>query len=128
MHLNYFFKTIKTLNKLDGADINQVELSDAELSAISEDNFYEMRDATADPIFNKKRQIELRLEAEHPEYYSKYSLVTFKAEIPYHMAMKQGRLQNKILYEIAKKTDNPDTADLQQILKEVNEYLSENMN
>lgn len=97
------------------------------IADLAEDNFYEMRDATADPIFNKKRQIELRLENEHPEYYSKYSLVTFKPELPYHKAMKQGRLQNKVLYEIAKKVDDPTTVDLKKVLDKVDKYVSENL-
>ena len=96
------------------------------IADLAEDNFYEMRDATADPVFNVKRQIELRLEAEH-DYYSKYSLVTFRADLPYHIAMKQGRLQNKILYDIAKTVEDPTTVELESILKKVNEYVRERM-
>ncbi len=96
------------------------------IADLAEDNFYEMRDATADPVFNVKRQIELRLEAEL-DYYSKYSLVTFRADVPYHIAMKQGRLQNKVLYNIAKAVDNPTEVALGPILKEVNEYVAERM-
>ena len=96
------------------------------IADLAEDNFYEMRDATADPVFNVKRQIELRLEAKH-DYYSKYSLVTFRADIPYHIAMKQGRLQNKILYDIAKNVEDPTTVELESILKKVNEYVRERM-
>lgn len=96
------------------------------IADLAEDNFYEMRDATADPVFNVKRLIELRLEAEH-EYYSKYSLVTFRADVPYHIAMKQGRLQNKILYDIAKTVEDPSTVELGPILKEINDYLAHRM-
>ena len=96
------------------------------IADLAEDNFYEMRDATADPVFNVKRLIELRLEAEL-EYYSKYSLVTFRADVPYHIAMKQGRLQNKILYNIAKNTEDPTTVELIPILHKINEYVKEHM-
>ena len=96
------------------------------IADLAEDNFYEMRDATADPVFNTKRIIELRLEAEH-NYYSKYSLVTFRADVPYHIAMKQGRLQNKVLYDIAKKIDNPESVALEPILEKVNAFLEESM-
>ena len=96
------------------------------IADLAEDNFYEMRDATADPVFNVKRLIELRLEAEH-DYYSKYSLVTFRADVPYHIAMKQGRLQNSILYDIAKNVDDPTTVKLGPILKQINQYVSERM-
>jgi len=61
----------------------KVRKPDADAIAdLAEDNFYEMRDATADPVFNRKRQIELALEQQYPEYYSKYSLVTFREDIP----------------------------------------------
>lgn len=96
------------------------------IADLAEDNFYEMRDATADPVFNTKRIIELRLEADH-DYYSKYSLVTFRADIPYHIAMKQGRLQNKVLYDIAKDINNPADVDLVPILKKVNEFVAARM-
>ena len=95
------------------------------IADLAEDNFYEMRDATADPVFNKKRIIELRLE-ENLDYYSKYSLVTFRADIPYHKAMKQGRLQNKILYDIAKEVEDPNTVPLELILRQVNAYVKVN--
>lgn len=96
------------------------------IADLAEDNFYEMRDGTADPVFNDKRIIELRLEAEH-DYYSKYSLVTFRADVPYHIAMKQGRLQNKVLYDIAKEVDDPNTVSLEPILKVVNTFVEERM-
>lgn len=99
--------------------------SDA-IADLAEDNFYEMRDATADQVFNKKRIIELRLEAEH-EYYSKYSLVTFRADLPYHIAMKKGRLQNEVLYNIAKEVQDPSSVDLGPILKQVNTFVEERM-
>lgn len=96
------------------------------IADLAEDNFYEMRDATADPVFNIKRLIELRLEKEL-DYYSKYSLVTFRADVPYHIAMKKGRLQNKILYDIAKGVDDPNTVDLEPILEQVNAYVEARM-
>ena len=96
------------------------------IADLAEDNFYEMRDGTADPVFNIKRLIELRLEADH-DYYSKYSLVTFRADVPYHIAMKKGRLQNKILYDIAKNIDDPSSVALEPILQKVNDYVNERM-
>lgn len=99
---------------------NRKQDTDA-IADLAEDNFYEMRDATADPVFNKKRQIELKLEAEFPEYYSKYSLVTFKEEIPYHQAMEQGRKQDEILMAIARKTHDISSIDLEEILRKLKE-------
>ncbi len=69
------------------------------------DNFYEMRDHVANPIFQEKRKLEMALEQNFPnEYSSKYSLVTFNENIGYHEAMTRGRAQDKaILNMIADK-------------------------
>jgi len=66
------------------------------------DNFYEMRDHVDDDVFKKKRQIEMQLEQEFPDYYSKYSLVTFKPELPYKEAMKRGRKQDELLLDMCR--------------------------
>jgi len=84
------------------------------------DNYYEMRDHVANPMFKEKRILEMALEKEFPEeYFSKYSMVTFKEDIPYSQAMKKGRAQDKaILNMIADKTINMKD-DLKIILKKV---------
>lgn len=65
------------------------------------DNFYEMKAATADPVFNFKRRIELDLEQNYTDYYSKYSMVTFREDLPYHEAMVRGRKQDDVLMNFA---------------------------
>ena len=86
------------------------------------DNFHEMKDHVANPIFQEKRKLEMILEKEFPEeYFSKYSMVTFKEDIPYSQAMKKGRAQDKaILNMIADKTINMQD-DLNVLLKKVQE-------
>ncbi len=69
------------------------------------DNFYEMRDHVDDQAFMRKRQIEMQLEQQYPDYYSKYSLVTFKPELPYERAMIRGRQQDEILLKICQRDD-----------------------
>jgi len=69
------------------------------------DNFYEMRDHVDDVNFMRKRKIEMQLEQQFPDYYSKYSLVTFKPNLPYERAMKQGRRQDAMLLEICSRDD-----------------------
>ncbi|MEM7575482.1 MAG: NAD(P)/FAD-dependent oxidoreductase [Bacteroidota bacterium] len=64
------------------------------------DNFTEMIDKVDDVPFIRKRQIERELELEYPDYYSKYSLVTFRPEMPYAQAMAQGRRQDEMLLEL----------------------------
>ncbi|MDB4036742.1 FAD-dependent monooxygenase [Polaribacter sp.] len=62
------------------------------------DNFHEMKNHVANPIFKEKRKIEMDLEKTFPtEYASKYSLVTFNEQIGYNEAMKKGRAQDEVL-------------------------------
>lgn len=62
------------------------------------DNYFEMRDHVANPLFKQKRMLEMSLEENFPkEYFSKYSMVTFNENIPYADAMKKGRAQDKAL-------------------------------
>lgn len=85
------------------------------------DNFYEMRDHVANPVFMKKRALETRLEQTYPDYFSKYSLVTFNEDIPYSEAMRRGRLQDQYLLSICEKdaflsmTDEEILENLQKI-------------
>ncbi len=52
-------------------------------------------------IFQRKRKLETAFEAEFPEeYYSKYSLVTFKESITYSEALKRGRAQDKAILNL----------------------------
>ncbi len=80
------------------------------------DNYYEMRDHVANPIFKEKRTLEMALEKTFPtEYYSKYSMVTFNENISYNEALQKGRAQDKaILNMIADKK-----SDLNNDLKEL---------
>ena len=65
------------------------------------DNFYEMRDHVANPLFKEKRKIEMDLEKHFPsQYSSKYSLVTFNENIGYNEAMQRGRVQDKALLNL----------------------------
>ncbi|MBZ9787450.1 FAD-dependent monooxygenase [Psychroflexus sp. CAK57W] len=68
------------------------------------DNFHEMKSHTADEVFLEKRKLELDFENQFPtEYYSKYSLVTFRADLPYSKAISQGRAQDHVILEMLRK-------------------------
>lgn len=84
------------------------------------DNFHEMKDHVANPIFQEKRKIEMALEEEFPnEYSSKYSLVTFNETIGYREAMLKGRAQDKaILNMLAGGVISPDD-DMKIVLEKV---------
>ncbi|MFD1615485.1 FAD-dependent oxidoreductase [Gelatiniphilus marinus] len=65
------------------------------------DNFHEMKSHTANPVFQKKRKLEMLLEKHFPdEYASKYALVTFNEDIRYHEAMLKGRAQDKAILNL----------------------------
>ncbi len=66
------------------------------------DNFTEMQDRVDDPDFIKKRKLEMQLEQAYKDYYSKYSLVTFRPDLPYVKAMELGRAQDELLLEICR--------------------------
>ena len=66
------------------------------------DNFREMRDHVDDVAFKRKRKIEMQLEQQFPDYYSKYALVTFRDDISYHEAMLRGRRQDETLLKLCK--------------------------
>jgi len=104
------FKTYENNRKAD---------TDA-IADLAIDNYYEMRDHVANPIFKEKRILEMALEKAFPKtYFSKYSMVTFKEDIPYSQAMKKGRAQDKaILNMITDKTININ-GDLETLLKKV---------
>ncbi|WP_299109375.1 NAD(P)/FAD-dependent oxidoreductase [uncultured Tenacibaculum sp.] len=86
------------------------------------DNYYEMRDHVANPLFKQKRKIEMDLESNFPtEYFSKYSMVTFNEEIPYASAMKKGRAQDKALLNLI--ADKEVTTSLEMTKEELKVVL-----
>jgi len=106
------------------------------IADLAVDNFHEMRDHVANPLFKEKRKIEMDLEKTFPtKYFSKYSLVTFNAGIGYDEAMKKGRAQDKALLNLIADDEVPTHLnmkkdELQLILDKVivatNEILTAN--
>lgn len=83
------------------------------------DNFIEMQDKVNDPAFMKKRKLEMLLEQNYPEYYSKYSLVTFKPDMSYALAMNLGRAQDNLLLEKCEKVERIDEINQDDLMKEL---------
>jgi len=81
------------------------------IATLAIDNFHEMKDHVTNPIFQDKRKLEMALEKAFPnDYSSKYSMVTFNANLGYREAMLRGRAQDKaILNLIANKEIHPDS-------------------
>jgi kynurenine 3-monooxygenase len=92
------------------------------IADMAEENFYEMRDAVADPIFQRKRELETKLEQTFPDYFSKYSMVTFREDMPYSEAKKKGNAQDKLLMEICANVENVGELDLCEVLKSVKSF------
>ncbi len=86
---------------------------------LAEENFYEMRDAVADPVFQKKRELETKLEQTFPDYFSKYSMVTFREDLPYKIAKEKGNAQDKLLMEICANVENVSEIDLNEVMEKI---------
>ncbi|NQX85059.1 MAG: FAD-dependent monooxygenase [Flavobacteriaceae bacterium] len=119
------FKTYEHVRKANADAIGE----------LAEENYYEMRDHVANPIFKKKRQLEMQFEKAFPNaYFSKYSMVTFNENIGYFEAMTRGRAQDKAILNMI--TDNAisTTIDmtkeqlkdvLHQVLEKTNDILDD---
>ncbi len=86
---------------------------------MAQENFYEMRDATADPVFQRKRELETKLEQTYPDYFSKYSMVTFREDLPYSVAKAKGNAQDALLMQICSETENVSELDLDEVMQEL---------
>ncbi|MDQ4120070.1 MAG: FAD-dependent monooxygenase [Acidobacteriota bacterium] len=89
------------------------------IAEMAEENFYEMRDAVADPVFVRKRELETRLEQIFPDYFSKYSMVTFREDLPYTVAKQKGNAQDKLLMEICSEIEDSSKIDLNEVMQRI---------
>jgi kynurenine 3-monooxygenase len=72
------------------------------------ENYGEMRDAVRDPLFQRQKALALQLEMAHPErFVPRYSMVMFRDDIPYSVALQRGRIQQQILAELTANADPP---------------------
>ena len=61
------------------------------------ENYIEMRDLVNDPIYKKRRELELLLEAKFSErFIPRYSMVSFH-QIPYAEVYRRGKIQFKLM-------------------------------
>jgi kynurenine 3-monooxygenase len=126
--MNCAFEDVRVLDQLiekHGADWEQVyadygklrKVNTDAIADMAEENFYEMRDATADPVFQRKRELETRLEQTYPDYFSKYSMVTFREDLPYSAAKQRGNVQDALLMELCRSTTDISELDLDDIFR-----------
>ncbi|MAO11525.1 MAG: kynurenine 3-monooxygenase [Flavobacteriaceae bacterium] len=108
-------------------EANRKKDTDA-IADLAVDNFHEMKEHTASPLFQRKRKLETAFEAEFPkEYYSKYSLVTFNEHITYDEALRKGRAQDKAILNLLDDGKLPDSLSLHEKLKLVKRETKEIM-
>ncbi len=105
--------TFKTYEKMRKKDTDAI----ADLAI---DNFHEMKDHVANPMFQEKRKLEMALEENFPDdYSSKYSLVTFNEDIGYREAMLKGRAQDKAILNMIADEEIDVKEDLKAILEKI---------
>ena len=77
------------------------------IADLAVDNFYEMRDFSGDALFQKKVMLEKKLEHLYPDqYFSKYSMVTFRKDMGYREAMIRGRKQDELLLDYCRSVND----------------------
>jgi len=128
--MNCAFEDVRVLDNLigkHGTDWEKVydeyghlrKINTDAIADMAEENFYEMRDAVADPVFVRKRELETKLEQTYPDYFSKYSMVTFREDLPYSVAKEKGNAQDRLLMEICAGIGNVSEIDLKEAMKEL---------
>ncbi len=89
------------------------------IADMAEENFYEMRDAVANPVFIRKRELETKLEQTYPDYFSKYSMVTFREDLPYSVAKEKGNEQDRLLMEMCANVNTVNELELDAVFRMV---------
>ncbi len=96
----------QTLRKPDGDAIATLALN----------NFVEMRDKVADPVFLLQKKIEAHFNAKHPDKWTPaYSLVTFSPEVRYREALSRGLQQQAIMDEVMQTKDIESIWDSEEV-------------
>jgi len=76
------------------------------IATLALNNFIEMRDKVADPVFLLQKKIEAHFSAKHPEKWTPaYSLVTFSPDVRYSEALNRGLHQQQIMDEVMQMPD-----------------------
>lgn len=85
------FSEYQELRKPDGDAVADLALG----------NFTEMRDKTADPKFVLQKKIEAWFSEKHPDkWIPQYTMVTYRPDIRYSTALKQGQRNDTIMQEV----------------------------
>jgi kynurenine 3-monooxygenase len=86
-------------------------------------NFIEMRDLVGKPEFLLRKKIEAKINELYPEkWIPLYTMVTFRADIPYSEALRLGKIQNEIMEKVMKKPNIENEWQLLDFQAIINEY------
>ena len=77
------------------------------------ENWVEMRDKVGDQNFLLRKKVEAQLEQRHPQYKSRYGLITYTL-VPYKLAQDAGRLQDEMFIELLSGKTSIDEIDWAQ--------------
>jgi kynurenine 3-monooxygenase len=76
------------------------------IAALALNNFIEMRDKVADPLFQLQKKIEARFSQKYPDkWIPAYAQVTFSPHIRYSEALRNGERQEAIMQDIMARPD-----------------------
>jgi len=88
------------------------------------ENYLEMRDTVRDPKFHLHKALSLELERRFPQrFVPRYSMVMFHDEIPYAVALRRGRIQNKILAQLTRRAESVDAVDFELAARLIEDRL-----
>lgn len=89
------------------------------------ENFIEMRDSTADPLFQLKKKVGFELEKRYPELFiPRYSMVMFHPDIPYAEALNRSEMNNRLLSRLCEGVNEPEEIDWSRAELLVKEHLT----
>jgi kynurenine 3-monooxygenase len=87
------------------------------IAAMSLENYGEMRDEVLDPRFQLQQALSLELQQRHPDrFIPRYTMVMFRAGIPYSVARARGQVQQQLLDELVEAGAAADSALADQLV------------
>jgi kynurenine 3-monooxygenase len=106
-------------------DFHQARKVNADAIAdLALENFVEMRDKTADPLFQLKKKVGFELEKRYPDLFiPRYSMVMFHPEISYSEALQRSLVQGRLLEKLCSDIDSSGEIDWDGVDSLIRELL-----
>lgn len=95
------------------------------IATMALENYLEMRDTVRDPGFLLEKALSLELERRFPDrFVPRYSMVMFRADIPYRTALARGAAQAALLRELTRDASTMDAIDFEHAAQLIRERLT----